>query len=48
MPDQPLPESGVPRRVLGQYLRDLRQQAGFTVKAAARVMEWSEPELDRR
>jgi len=30
---------GVPRRVLGQYLRELRQQAGFTVKAAARVME---------
>ena len=44
---QPLPESGVPRRVLGQCLRDLRQQAGFTVKAAARVMEWSEPKLWR-
>ena len=44
---QPIPESGVPRRVLGQCLRDLRQQAGFTVKAAARVMEWSEPKLWR-
>ena len=44
---QPMIESGVPRRVLGQCLRDLRQQAGFTVKAAARVMEWSEPKLWR-
>jgi len=44
---QPIPESGVPRRVLGQCLRDLRQQAGFTVKAAARAMEWSEPKLWR-
>ncbi|HTT55223.1 MAG TPA: helix-turn-helix transcriptional regulator [Streptosporangiaceae bacterium] len=47
MPNQPMTEPGVPRRVLGQCLRDLRQQAGFTVKAAARVMEWSEPKLWR-
>jgi len=44
---QPMTESGVPRRVLGQYLRELRQQAGFTVKAAAGVLEWSEPKLWR-
>ncbi len=44
---QTMPESGVPRRVLGQYLRELRQQASFTVKRAARVMEWSEPKLWR-
>jgi transcriptional regulator with XRE-family HTH domain len=37
----------VPRRVLGQYLRDLRQQAGLTVKLAASLMEWSEPKLWR-
>src|SRR6266568_8490078 len=47
MLSQPMSESGVPRRVLGQCLRDLRQQAGFTVKAAAQVMEWSEPKLWR-
>ena len=39
--------SAVPRRVLGQYLRDLRQQAGLTVKQAASLMEWSEPKLWR-
>jgi transcriptional regulator with XRE-family HTH domain len=39
--------SAVPRRVLGQYLRDLRQQAGLTVKLAASLMEWSEPKLWR-
>ncbi len=44
---QTLPASGMPRRVLGQSLRELRQQAGFTVKTAARVIEWSEPKLWR-
>jgi transcriptional regulator with XRE-family HTH domain len=39
--------SAVPRRVLGRYLRDLRQQAGLTVKLAASLMEWSEPKLWR-
>ena len=39
--------SVVPRRVLGQYLRDLRQQAGLTLKLAASLMEWSEPKLWR-
>jgi len=39
--------SAVPRRVLGQYLRELRQQAGLTVKLAASLMEWSEPKLWR-
>lgn len=47
MPNQPMIEPGVPRRVLGQSLRDLRQQAGFTVRVAAQVMEWSEPKLWR-
>jgi transcriptional regulator with XRE-family HTH domain len=38
-------ESAVPRRVLGQHLRDLRNQAGLTTKVAAGLMEWSEPKL---
>ena len=37
----------MPRRVLGQHLRDLRNQAGLTVKVAAGLMEWSEPKLWR-
>ncbi len=37
----------MPRRVLGQYLRDLRQQSGLTVKQAAELMEWSEPKMWR-
>ena len=40
-------ESAVPRRVLGQHLRDLRNQAGLTRKVAAELMEWSEPKLWR-
>jgi len=48
MPSAEGPASpGVPRRVLGQYVRELRQQAGLTVKQAARLMEWSEPKLWR-
>jgi transcriptional regulator with XRE-family HTH domain len=43
MPKQTMRESGVPRRVLGQHLRDLRNQAGLTLKDAADLMEWSEP-----
>ena len=39
--------SAVPRRVLGQQLRELRLQAGLTTKVAARLMEWSEPKLWR-
>ena len=39
--------SAVPLRVLGQYLRELRRQAGLTVKLAAQLMEWSEPKLWR-
>lgn len=39
--------SAVPRRVLGQYLRSLRLEAGLTVKTAARLMEWSEPKTWR-
>jgi transcriptional regulator with XRE-family HTH domain len=39
--------STVPRRQLGRYLRDLRAAAGFTVRAAARELERSEPTLWR-
>jgi len=39
--------SAVPRRVLRQYLRELRRRAGLTVKLAAQLMEWSEPKLWR-
>ena len=41
----PSAESAVPRRGLGQHLRDLRNQAGLTMKVAAGLMEWSEPKL---
>ncbi len=44
---QTLAGSGVPRRVLGRHLRELRRQAGLTVKAAADLLEWSEPKLWR-
>jgi transcriptional regulator with XRE-family HTH domain len=37
----------VPRRQLGRYLRDLRNQAGLTVKDAARGLEWSETKIWR-
>ncbi len=43
----PPADSSVLRRVLGQQLRDLRRQAGLTVKVAAGLMEWSEPKLWR-
>lgn len=39
--------STVPRRQLGRYLRDLRNQAGLTVRAASRELEWSEAKLWR-
>jgi len=39
--------STVPRRQLGRYLRDLRTQAGMSVRAAARNLEWSETKLWR-
>jgi len=39
--------STVPRRQLGRYLRDLRNEAGLTVRAAARQLERSEPTLWR-
>ncbi|MDT0308004.1 helix-turn-helix transcriptional regulator [Streptomyces sp. DSM 44917] len=37
----------MPRRQLGRHLRELRQQARFTVRAAARALEWSEPKIWR-
>jgi hypothetical protein len=40
-------DSGVLRRVLGRYLRGLRNQARLTTKVAARMLEWSEPKLWR-
>jgi transcriptional regulator with XRE-family HTH domain len=39
--------STVPRRQLGRYLRDLRNQAGILVKDAAKQLEWSEAKLWR-
>lgn len=37
----------VPRRQLGRHLRDLRNQARPTVRAAAKQLEWSEPKIWR-
>jgi transcriptional regulator with XRE-family HTH domain len=39
--------STVPRRQLGRYLRQLREDARITVKAAAEALEWSTPRLWR-
>ncbi|NIY68073.1 helix-turn-helix domain-containing protein [Streptomyces malaysiensis] len=39
--------STVPRRQLGRYLRDLRNQARLTVRAAASELEWSEAKMWR-
>ena len=39
--------STVPRRQLGRYLRDLRNQAGLTAKVAAHELERSEPTMWR-
>jgi transcriptional regulator with XRE-family HTH domain len=46
MPDT-LTGSTVPRRQLGRYLRDLRNEAGMTVKGAATALEWSEAKMWR-
>ncbi len=39
--------STVPRRQLGRYLRDLRNRARLTVRAAAGRLEWSEAKIWR-
>src|SRR4051794_19160598 len=39
--------STVPRRQLGRYLRDMRNRARLTVKAAATELEWSEAKIWR-
>ncbi|MDG4815878.1 helix-turn-helix transcriptional regulator [Micromonospora sp. WMMD956] len=39
--------STVPRRQLGRYLRQLREEARMTVKAAADALEWSTPKMWR-
>jgi transcriptional regulator with XRE-family HTH domain len=39
--------STVPRRQLGRYLRELRNQQRLTVKAAAERLEWSEAKMWR-
>jgi len=39
--------STVPRRQLGRYLRELRNKARLTVKAAAETLEWSEAKMWR-
>src|SRR5262245_44745108 len=47
MPPGATTGSTVPRRQLGRYLRDLRNQARLTVRAAARRLEWSEAKIWR-
>jgi transcriptional regulator with XRE-family HTH domain len=47
MLSQTIPGSGVPRRLLGQCLRDLRLESGLTVKRTAGALEWSEQKLWR-
>ena len=44
---EPTTGSTVPRRQLGRFLRDARQQARLTVRAAARNLEWSETKMWR-
>lgn len=39
--------STVPRRQLGRHLRQLREEAGITVRAAVQAMEWSGQKLWR-
>ncbi|WP_117668890.1 helix-turn-helix transcriptional regulator [Micromonospora sp. MW-13] len=39
--------STVPRRQLGRYLRQLREEARMTIKAAADALEWSTPKIWR-
>jgi transcriptional regulator with XRE-family HTH domain len=39
--------STVPRRQLGRHLRDLRNRARLTVRAAAKKLEWSEAKMWR-
>ncbi|MFF0717582.1 helix-turn-helix transcriptional regulator [Verrucosispora sp. NA02020] len=39
--------STVPRRQLGRYLRQLREEARMTIKAAAESLEWSTPKIWR-
>ncbi len=39
--------STVPRRQLGRHLRDLRNEARLTVRAAAKKLEWSEAKMWR-
>ncbi|MBW4701010.1 helix-turn-helix transcriptional regulator [Micromonospora sp. RL09-050-HVF-A] len=39
--------STVPRRQLGRYLRQLREEARMTVKASADALEWSTPKIWR-
>ncbi|MEO3765413.1 helix-turn-helix transcriptional regulator [Streptomyces sp. B8F3] len=39
--------STVPRRQLGRHLRDLRNKARLTVRAAAKKLEWSEAKMWR-
>jgi|SRR5580658_9122659 transcriptional regulator with XRE-family HTH domain len=46
MPEQTT-GSTVPRRQLGRYLRDLRQQQRLTVRSAADRLEWSEAKIWR-
>jgi transcriptional regulator with XRE-family HTH domain len=46
MPEE-MTGSTVPRRQLGRYLRELRNQGGLTVRSAAQLLEWSETKIWR-
>ena len=46
MPEE-MTGSTVPRRQLGRYLRDARNEGGLTVRAAAQQLEWSEAKIWR-
>ncbi|MFC8525740.1 helix-turn-helix domain-containing protein [Nocardia sp. NPDC057227] len=47
MPTPTLPPSTIPRRQLGRYLRDLRQEAGYSIANAARLIERGAGTLQR-
>jgi transcriptional regulator with XRE-family HTH domain len=47
MPQPKKPPTTIPRRQLGRYLRDLRQEAGLSIQTAARLIERGAGTLQR-